>query len=149
MKWRLGLLLVVAVIAFLPMLFMVVSTLTKPAAMQLTLPAKAPGAPTAGSPADALTILVGDNGHLYYYFGAATPTAAASLHTATPTQPIRQVIKDWQQRSKSTIFIKSPQDNYKGLVDLLDEMTRTGQRSYAVVAATDADRQLLQANGQQ
>ena len=149
-KWRLGLLLVVAVIALLPMLFMVVSTLTKPTVMQLTLPAKAPGAPTVGAPADALTILIGDDGHLYYYFGAATPAAAASLHAATPTQPIQKVIKEWQQRSKSTIFIKtSAQANYKAMVDLLDDMNTSGQRSYAVVAATDADRQLLLANGKQ
>lgn len=150
MKWRLGLLLAVAAIALLPMLFRMVSTFSKPTVMQVTLPAKVPGAPTVGVPADALTILIGNDGHLYYYFGAATPTAAASLHATTPAQPIQQVIKEWQQRSKSTIFIKtSAQANYQAMVDLLDEINISGQRSYAVVAATDADRQLLLANGKQ
>ncbi|HET9504045.1 MAG TPA: hypothetical protein VFO93_10920 [Hymenobacter sp.] len=143
MKWRLGLLLVVAAVALLPTLFLVISHLAKPPVMQLTQPAKALTAP-AGAPAEALTILVGSGRQPYYYFGTATPTAADSLHVATPARPIGQVIRAWQQRHKATIYIKDgAEGNYKVLVDLLDELNSTSQRRYAVVAATDADRQLL------
>jgi biopolymer transport protein ExbD len=149
MKWRLGLLVVVAAAVFLPTLLLVVRTVSKPRVMQLSQSAKVMSAPT-GARADALTILVGNDNQLYYYFGSATPTAVAGLHATTPAQPIRQVIKTWQQGKKATIFIKiDEQANYKALVSLLDEMNSTGQRSYKVVAATAADRQLLQANGQQ
>jgi hypothetical protein len=143
MKWRLGLLLVVAAVMLLPTLFLVISHLAKPPVMQPALPAKALAAP-AGAPAEALTILVGSGRQPYYYFGTATPTAADSLHAATPARPIGQVIRAWQQRHKADIFIKDGADgNYKVLVDLLDELNSTNQRRYAVVAATDADRQLL------
>jgi hypothetical protein len=117
--------------------------------MQLSLPSKVTSAP-AGTLADALTILVGNGNQLYYYFGATAPTATAGLHATTPAQPIRQVIKTWQQRNKSTIFIKLGEPaNYKMLANLLDEMNIAGQRSYEVIASTAADRQLLQANDRQ
>jgi biopolymer transport protein ExbD len=143
MKWRLGLLLVVAVVALLPTLFMVISHLAKPPVMQLALPAKALAAPS-GAPAEALTILVGRGQQPYYYFGTATPTAADSLHAATPARPIGQVIRAWQQGHKATVFIKDgAEGNYKVLVDLLDEMNITNQRCYGMVPATAADLQLL------
>jgi biopolymer transport protein ExbD len=142
-KWRLGLLLVVAAVMLLPTLFLVISHLAKPAAMQLAQPAKALAAP-AGAPTEALTILVGRGRQPYYYFGTATPAAADSLHAATPAQPIGQVIRAWQQRRKANVFIKNgAESNYDVLVDLLDEMNSTNQRRYAVVPATAADRQLL------
>jgi biopolymer transport protein ExbD len=136
-------------VVLLPTLFLVVDTVVKPPVMQLSLPTTAIRE-LAGSPADALTILLGDGNQLYYYFGEATPTAAASLHVTTPAQPIRQIIKTWQRRSKATIFIKPvAQANYKALTNILDEMNISGQRNYAVVSPTDADRQLLLANGKQ
>lgn len=142
-KWRLGLLAVVAIVALLPALFLLVRTLAKPPVMQVSMTSKVNAAP-AGLPADALTILVGSGDHLYYYVGQATPAAGDSLHAITPAQPIRQVVKAWQQRSKSTIYIKPvAQGNYKALAGLLDELNIAGQRSYAVVRPTDADAQLL------
>ncbi len=149
MKWRLGLLVAVAIVALLPTLFLVVRTLSKPQAMQLSLPAKTLGAPV-GVPAEALTILVGSGSQLYYYFGAAAPTAADSLHATTSARPIGPVLKAWQQRRKATVFIKPGEPaNYKVLANLLDELNSSGQRSYAVVAATAADRQLLAASEKQ
>ena len=145
-KWRLGLLAVVAVLLLLPTLFLVLRTASKPQVMQVLAPA---GRTTkmVGAPADALTILVGDGNQLYYYFGKATPTAVVSLHAASPAQPIGQVVKAWQQQHRqATVFIKpSPQAGYKALVAMLDEMNLAGQRSYAVVVPTEADRQLLTA----
>lgn len=143
MKWRLGLLLVVAAVALLPTLFLVINHLAKPTVMQLALPAKALAAP-AGAPAEALTILVGSGKQPYYYFGTATPAAADSLHATTPARPIGLVIRAWQRQHKATVFIKDgAEGNYQVLVDLLDELNITNQRSYAMVATTAADRQLL------
>jgi biopolymer transport protein ExbD len=142
-KWRLGLLAAVVVVVLLPALFLLVKPMAKPQAMQVLETTKANAAP-AGSPADALTILVGSGNHLYYYVGQATPAAGDSLHAITPSQPLRQVVKAWQQRSKSTIYIKpGTQGNYKALAGLLDEMNLAGQRSYAVVVPTAADNELL------
>jgi len=143
-KWRLALLAAVVAVVLLPPLFLrVARAVSKPPARQLATPAGEASAPV-GAPADALTILLGKGPQLYYYFGAATPTAAARLHAVAPGQPLRQVIKAWQQRSHATIFIKpGTQANYKALVDILNEMNRDGQRRYAVVAATAADHQLL------
>jgi biopolymer transport protein ExbD len=148
-KWRLGLLALVAVVALLPSLFLVITTISKPRVIQLSLPAPAASEPV-GSPADALTILLGNGNQLYYYFGEATPTATDSLHAITPAQPIQQTIKAWQQHRKATIFIKPvAETNYKALVNILDEMNMVGQQAYKVVTATDADRQLLLASGWQ
>ncbi|RZK16024.1 MAG: hypothetical protein EOO56_21305, partial [Hymenobacter sp.] len=105
-KWRLGLLLVVATVAILSAVFLIIRCLAKPpVSASAATPAKTLAVP-AGVSADALTILVGSGKQLYYYFGTATPTAADSLHTATPARPIGQVIRVWQQRHKATIFIK-------------------------------------------
>jgi biopolymer transport protein ExbD len=146
-KWRLGLLILVAVVVLLPTLFLVIRTIAKPPVMQLSLPA-AVASESAGPPTEALTILLGNGNQLYYYFGEATPTAVASLHTATLAQPIEQTIKAWQQHSKATIFIKPVAEaNYKALVKMLDQMNSVGQREYKVMPPTEADRQLL-ANGQ-
>jgi biopolymer transport protein ExbD len=148
-KWRVGLLTLVAVVALLPSLFLVIHTISKPRVLQLSMSAPAAKEPV-GSPAEALTILLGNGNQLYYYFGEATPTAADSLHAATPAQPIRQAIKAWQQHSKATIFIKPVADNnYKALANILDEMNIAGQRAYKIVTPTDADRQLLHLNGRQ
>jgi len=143
MKWRLGLLLIVATVALLPTLFLVIRYFAKPPVVQVALAAKETAA-LASEPAEALTILVGSGKQPYYYFGTATPTAADSLHAATPARPIGRVIRAWQQRHKAIIFIKDgAEGNYKVLVGLLDELNSTNQRRYAVVAATAADRQLL------
>lgn len=143
MKWRLGLLLVVATVMLLPTLFLGIRHLAKPPVMQVALAANALAVPADAS-AEALTILVGSGKQPYYYFGTATLTAADSLHAATPARPIGRVIRAWQRRHKATIFIKDgAEGNYKVLVDLLDELNSTHQRRYAVVAATAADRQLL------
>jgi biopolymer transport protein ExbD len=148
-KWRLGLLALVAVVALLPSLFLVITTISKPRVIQLSLPAPAANEPV-GSPADALTILLGNGNQLYYYFGEAIPTAADSLHVTTPAQPIEQTIKAWQQHRKAIIFIKPvAESNYKALANVLDEMNIVGQRAYKIVTPTDADRQLLLANGRQ
>jgi hypothetical protein len=143
-KWRLALLAAVVAVVLLPPLFLrALRAVSKPPVMQLATPAGTASAP-AGAPAEALTILLGNGRQLYYYFGAATPPTAAGLRTVAPGQPLRQVIKTWQQRSQATIFIKpGAPSNYKALVDILDEMTIDGQRHYAVVAASAADRQLL------
>ena len=142
-KWRLGLLAAVVVLVLLPALFLLVRTLAKPQAMQVLATNQANAAP-AGSPANALTILVGSGNHLYYYAGQATPAAGDSLHAITPAQPLRQVVKAWQQRGESTIYIKpGMQGNYKALAGLLDELNIDGQRSYAVVVPTAADNALL------
>ena len=149
-KWRLALLAVVVAVVLLPPLFLLVArAVSKPPVMQLATPAGTASAPV-GAPADALTILLGNGRQLYYYFGAATPPTAASLHPVASGQPLRQVIKTWQQRSQATIFIKpGAQANYKALVDMLDELNIDGQRHYAVVDATAADRLLLPASEQQ
>lgn len=148
-KWRLGLLALVAVVALLPSLFLVITTISKPRVIRLPLSAPAANEPVS-SPADALTILLGNGNQLYYYFGEAIPTAADSLHATTPAQPIEQTIKAWQQHHKATIFIKPvAETNYKALVNILDEMNMVGQQAYKVVTATDADRQLLLASGRQ
>ena len=148
-KWRLGLLALVAVVALLPSLFLVIHTISKPRVLQLSIPAPAANEPVS-SPADALTILLGNGNQLYYYFGEVIPTAADSLHATTPVQPIEQTIKAWQQHRKATIFIKPvAETNYKALATTLDEVNIADQREYKVVTPTDADRQLLLTSGQQ
>jgi biopolymer transport protein ExbD len=149
-KWRLALLAAVVAVVLLPPLFMLVArAVSQPPVMQVATPVGTASAPV-GAPTGALTILLGNGKQLYYYFGAATPPTAAGLHAVAPGQPLRQVIKTWQQRGQATIFIKPvAQSNYKALVAILDEMNRDGQRSYAMVNATDADRQLLPASERQ
>lgn len=125
--------------------FMLTTTFNKPTVMQLAMPA--PGPPSKVPASQALTLLLDKNNEVRYFFGLNPGPDAGTdkLHTTTlAADGLRQVLLRFQQQPGGVVLIKpSNQANYQSLVEVLDEMNITGQRKYALVDLSEADKALL------
>ena len=123
--------------------FMLTTTFNKPTVMELAMPAPGPESPV--DPKKALTLLLGQNSEVRYFFGLNPGPAPDQLHRTTlAADGLRQVLLRFQQQPGGVVLIKpGNQASYQNLVDVLDEMNITGQRKYALVDLTAADKQLL------
>lgn len=136
--------------------FMLTTTFAKPRVMQLTMPVPDKKQPALVASKRAMTIVLGKNHQLHYYFGLyapADPTVPVPTLQTTNfgARGIRHVLLARQsQQPKPIILIKpSPQATYRDMVDILDEMNITSQEKYALTDLSATDRQLLLANGRQ
>lgn len=136
-------------LAFLLLTFFILTaSFNKPTVMDLAMP-DGKGDPTPISDKGALTLILGKNSQVHYFFGLNTEATPAKLHTTTLSpEGLRRVLLDRQRQLPApTVLIKASQDaKYRDLVDALDEMTITDQRKYALVDLTAADRELLKHN---
>ncbi|GAB3293054.1 ExbD/TolR family protein [Hymenobacter humi] len=128
--------------------FMLTTTFAKPYTMELTMPVKDTPTPVPGS--RAMTIILGKDHRVHYFFGLHTPNdntvPAPELRTTTfAADGIRRVLLARQQQvSKPIILIKPSADSkYQDMVDILDEMNITHQKKYALVKITQDDLTLL------
>ena len=136
-------------LAFLLLTFFILTaSFNKPTVMELTMPdGKGPRTPL--SEKGALTLILGKNGQVHYFFGLNTEAEPATLHTTTfSAEGLRRVLLERQRQLPApTVLIKAGQDaKYQDLVDALDEMTITDQQKYALVDLSAADRKLLAKN---
>ncbi|AYA38923.1 biopolymer transporter ExbD [Hymenobacter oligotrophus] len=129
--------------------FMLTTTFAKPNVMQLTMPVADADSKTEVGASQALTLILGKNSQVHYFFGLNTADAPAELRTTNfGAAGVRQVLLQLKQRSpQATVLIKtSPDAKYRDVVDVLDEMSITSQKKYALVDLDKADRQLLALN---
>jgi biopolymer transport protein ExbD len=136
--------------------FMLTTTFAKPRVMELNMPVPDKKQPTLVANKRAMTIVLGKNHQVHYYFGLYAPADQSApvpaLHTTDfGPKGIRQaLLVRGQQQPEPIILIKpSPEADYRDMVDILDEMNITSQRKYALTELSAADRQLLLANGKQ
>jgi biopolymer transport protein ExbD len=136
--------------------FMLTTTFAKPRVLQLTMPVPDKKQPVLVASKQAMTIVLGKNHQVHYYFGLyapADPTVPVPTLQTTNSgaRGIRQVLLARQsQQPKPIILIKSsPKATYRDMVDILDEMNITSQEKYALTDLSATDRQLLLANGKQ
>ncbi len=122
--------------------FMLTTTLMKPVTMQLNMPVKDKG----GSPvkcSQSLNVVIDADDKVHYYQGECNP----AVHTTDfSDNGIRQVLFDYKRKIGDvfTVVIKSTDKaKYRNMVDLLDEMTITNNKHYAIVAITDEDKKLI------
>ena len=130
--------------------FMLTTTFAKPTVLELTMPVKDPTHETDVSRSNALTIILGKSHRVYYYFGLNTPqdktVPVPELHTTTfAANGIREVLlKRQQQRPGTVVLIKPSADSkYQDMVDILDEMSITNQKKYALVRIAQNDLTLI------
>ena len=128
--------------------FMLTTTFAKPSVLQLQMPVK--DEPTPVSAQRALTIILGKGHRVHYYFGLHDPNdktvPAPEVQTTTfAASGIRQVLlARLQQATPPVVLIKPSADSrYQDLVDILDEMSITNQKKYALVRITPADLTLI------
>lgn len=122
--------------------FIFTSTMSQSAYMNLVMP-KDGGAATPIKESGALTLLPNENGKIYYYEGILD---AANMHTAS-IKEIRNIImtKKQQTAEKDFFVVIKPTDkaDYGGIVDILDEMTISGVKRYALADITPKEETLI------
>lgn len=133
--------------ALLITFFMLTTTFNKPQTMEINMPVDPENEEEqiALKASNAMTIILGANDNLYYYFGLAAdnPEVIESDYSA---DGIREVLVSPQVKSndKMTVMIKPMETaRYKNMVDILDEMKITDTKKYALVDFSDADKELL------
>ncbi|MBX0291583.1 biopolymer transporter ExbD [Hymenobacter sp. HSC-4F20] len=133
--------------------FMLTTTFSKPTVMEVAMPTKPePQEPDASVSAKrALTLILGENGKVRYFFGlneaAVNPAAPKPTLYTTDLSPngLRQVLLSRQRQSPAPIVLIKTEAGakYQHLVDALDEMNITDQKKYALVEMNRSDEELL------
>jgi len=119
--------------------FMLTTTFAKPNVMQLTMPVKDKNDehPTEIKASEAVTIILGEDDKVYYYFGLNDPKNAQKPElkvTNYGQNGIRQVLLTRKQQQPEPVILIKPysyegkEARYKNMVDILDEMNITSQK---------------------
>jgi biopolymer transport protein ExbD len=130
--------------------FMLTTTFSKPQTMEINMPVKEEKIedqmPLKAS--NALTIIVGEDDKLFYYFGLGDPADNPEvLESDYSANGIRKVLLSPRVKSnnKMTVLVKAMETSrYKNMVDILDELKITETKKFALVDITDNDKTLVQ-----
>jgi biopolymer transport protein ExbD len=121
--------------------FMLTTSLMKPVTMQLNMPVDKGTSPVKCS--ESLNVVIDSENRVHYFQGECNPT----VHTTDFSgNGIRQVLFDYKRKigDAFTVVIKSTDKaKYRNMVDLLDEMTITNNKRYAIVGITKEDEKLI------
>jgi biopolymer transport protein ExbD len=134
--------------------FMLTTTLSKPKAMDLTMPDKDEKTkdqlPMAAS--RSMTLLLGANNKVEWFIGEPGKTQPTT--EGYGKDGLRKTLiekgKEIQQSTGKFMFVlikPSDKSNYKNIVDTIDEMNITGVQSYAIVDILPAELELLKRDG--
>lgn len=126
--------------------FMLTTTLSRPHAMELVMPAqdKQEQEPLlAVKESKALTLVPGPEGTMYYYQGITNAQLVATDFTETGLRAI--LLEKSVQIPDLMVFIKPhPESNYQSIVSILDELNLSGLNRYAFDKYADFEEQLLE-----
>ena len=128
--------------------FMLTTTFSKPKTMELNMPDKNKQDENDKQKVEetrTTTILLGKKDKIYYYTGIQDPKVEVTDYSATGIRKVlMQKIRE-RPKGKDPIFIiKAMEDaRYKNMVDILDEMTITDSKIYALVDITPGDVELV------
>lgn len=134
--------------------FMLTTTLSKPKAMDLTMPDKDETTkdqlPMAAS--RSMTLLLGANNKVEWFIGepGKTQPTTESFGKDGLRKTLIEKGKEIQQSTGKYMFVlikPSDKSNYKNVVDTIDEMNITGVQSYAIVDILPAELELLKRDG--
>lgn len=134
--------------ALLITFFMLTTTFNKPQTMEINMPKKVdnPEEQIALKASNAMTILLGEDDKLYYYFGLAEDNPEVIESNYSPGG-IRKVLVSPQVKSndKMTVMVKPMEESrYKNVVDILDELKITDTKRFAMVDIAESDKKLVQ-----
>jgi biopolymer transport protein ExbD len=129
--------------------FMLTTTFNKPQTMEINMPSNEKTPDPLELPASkALTVILGKNDKVYYYQGLNDGKTQPDLKTTDYSDKgIRQVLLDLGNKIEGlTVLIKPVKTSrYKNVVDILDEMSITNTRKYALVKMSPLDTKLMEA----
>ncbi len=130
--------------------FMLTTTFSKPQTMEINMPVKpdTEEEQIALKASNAMTIILGEEDQLYYYFGLGDPAENPELiESDYSANGIRKVLLSPKVKSneKMTVMIKPMETSrYKNVVDILDELKITDTKKFALVDIADTDKQLVE-----
>jgi biopolymer transport protein ExbD len=131
--------------------FMLTTSLTKPRAMPVVMPAG--GEPQPVSAKNTMTIVLGKNNRMVWYLGLAEKPLIAPK-VAGYGREIREAIIEtgkqvFETSGKKLIVLIKPSSHsvYENLVNVLDELNITSVPTYAISAINSPDIDLLKKNG--
>lgn len=131
--------------------FMLTTSLVKPQAMPLVMPAG--GQPEPVSEKNTLTIVLGKNNKIVWYLGMAEKPLIAPTGARYGKEIRTAIIETGKQvyasSGKGLIVLVKPSAHsiYANLVDVLDELNITHVPTYAISAITSPDIEFLKENG--
>jgi biopolymer transport protein ExbD len=127
--------------------FIFTTTMSTPKAFKLNVPVdtEKQEEQTEAKASGAFTILLSKDNHVYYYEGQLLPDA--SNFKSTNFKELRGILLDKKARTpeKDLVVIIKPNElsNYKNVVDVLDEMTITEIKRYAMIDITPQENELI------
>jgi len=124
--------------------FMLATTFSKPQTMEITMPEKPKKEEQQPlvNEKKVLTLILGKNDRIFWYVGITNPKVEIANFSANG---IRKVLLQKNQEIRNMIVLIKPDDasNYKNMVDILDEMTISNIKRYALVDITPVEKELI------
>jgi biopolymer transport protein ExbD len=126
--------------------FMLTTTFSKPQTMEINMPVKDKTAKEEGQAvkeSKSMTIILGGEDKIFWYMGL--PENATADVTDYSDKGIRKILLEKDREVGGLIVLIKPSKNsrYKNVVDILDEMSITEVKRYAIVDITDKDLELI------
>lgn len=137
--------------------FVFTTTMSSPTAMAMNEPKDDPDSQLKVKNSGAMTLLLGKDNQVYYYFGELSPEDASNQFKSSSFKDIRQVILDKKNATPIgdlMYIIKSDKEaTFKNAINILDEMAINnvppGHYAEVEMSPTEAEliRQTENANG--
>lgn len=129
--------------------FILATTLSKPSSMTLNVPDKTKDVKTSDLKASkVMTLFLGKDNKAHYIVGKAASeiTVDTDVKTVSYGYDLRKAIQEGQQRiGKDFVVVIKPtkESTYRNMVDVLDEMAITHQKTYALVDVVTPDEKTM------
>jgi biopolymer transport protein ExbD len=124
--------------------FMLTTTLSKPKAMQVNMPDTQTKMKAEVDTDNTMTIIAGEDDKLYYYTGIKKPEVHSSDYSPEGLRTVMNKKNQQIGKDKLIVIIKAmDKAKYKNIVDILDEMSITQTKRFAVMDITPEDLEIV------
>jgi len=132
--------------------FILTTTMQRPKAMGIAMPDNSETKDTSKvRESEAMTIILGASDRIFYYYGITDPKVEVTnfskirniLIDKNKEVSALQLQKNWKQVGVIVLLKATEDSKYQNLVDLLDELSISGVRTYAIVDLTEDEKGIL------
>ena len=141
-KWKLLVIIIIAVVAISAVFFIFTSTMSSPTVMKLDMPRDENGVSKYQNSNSKLTLVLLKNDMVFGYFGNDIINGNI-LEIKEVRKIIAQGVQKFTRDSLIVIIKPSKEATYKNSVDVLDEMTINKISRYEMVDLTKEEKEFL------
>jgi biopolymer transport protein ExbD len=141
-KWKLLVIIIIAVVAISAVFFIFTSTISSPTVMKLDIPRDENGVSKYQNSNSKLTLVLLKNDMVFGYFGNDINNGTG-LEIKEARKIIAQGVQKFTRDSLIVIIKPSEEATYKNSVDILDEMTINEIIRYEMVDLTKEEKEFL------